>query len=548
MNGMPSENGSFVNGSWLTEGQPFQTINPSTGQPIAEVVAADDKTVELAIEAAENGFKKWSKLSVEDRVEYLKRLKSVILSEITEIARVVATEQGKPYTEALLVEVLPAIDSLDFYISKASRYLRPLKVRHWQALFKNKKAYYRFDPLGVVAIISPWNYPFVIPFLDAVAALVSGNTVVLKPSSVTPLTGIMIAKLFERAGFPEGTFNLLIGKSDVGQKLITSGSVRVVMFTGSVETGKYIYEKSASSLKKLVLELGGKDAAVVMPDANMDRAVNGILWGAFMNSGQTCASIERIYVHESVYDEFVERLTERASSLKVGDPMAHDTEIGPMTTPMQLNKVLMQVRDAISAGATVTTGGRTSENGFFLTPIVMVGVNHSMSIMQDETFGPVAPIMKFKTIDEAISLANDTKYGLTASVWTRDRKVARKFIEAAEAGNITVNDHVFSFGEPEGAWGGVRFSGVGRTHGRFGLHELVNIKFVSEDFGSITSQLWWYPYDVGLRDIAELAGISMFHTNHIVKISATLRLLRHYRRLIKSLGFKSLLMNLGKFL
>ncbi len=543
-----SLNGPFINGKWLETGEKFPSVNPATGEPFAEVFAANGEHVSLAFEAAERSFREWSKLPLSVRLEHFKRLKTVLLDSLEEIAKTIAVEQGKPLTEALLVELLPALDSLDYYIHRAAEHLEPLKVRHWQVLFRDKKAHYRFEPIGVVAVISPWNYPFIIPFLDITAALLTGNTVVFKPSSVTPVVGVRIAELFERAGFPDGTVNLLTGRSDVGQAIVGHESTRVIMFTGSVETGRAIYRMAADGVKKIVLELGGKDPAVVMPDADLKRAVNGILWGAFMNAGQTCASIERVYVHRGIYDDFVEMVTELTARLKVGDPLEPSTDIGPMTTASQLQLVKFHVREALEDGAKLLIGGEESGRGFFYSPAVIVDVNHKMRIMRDETFGPVMPIMKFDSLDEAIALSNDTNYGLTASIWTRDRKTASQFIRMVEAGTVTVNDHVFSFGEPEGAWGGVKFSGIGRTHGRFGLLELVNVKFVSEDYSRGESKLWWYPYDDRLLEVAKLAGTSMYSESHLSKLRATMRLMRHAGLLLKKVGIKLLALNPGRFI
>ncbi len=543
-----SLNGPLINGKWLETGEKFTSVNPATGEPFAEVFAANGEHVSLAFEAAERSFREWSKLPLSVRLEHFKRLKTVLLDSLEEIAKTIAVEQGKPLTEALLVELLPALDSLDYYIHRAAEHLEPLKVRHWQVLFRDKKAHYRFEPIGVVAVISPWNYPFIIPFLDITAALLTGNTVVFKPSSVTPVVGVRIAELFERAGFPDGTVNLLTGRSDVGQAIVGHESTRVIMFTGSVETGRAIYRMAADGVKKIVLELGGKDPAVVMPDADLKRAVNGILWGAFMNAGQTCASIERVYVHRDIYDDFVEMITELTARLKVGDPLEPSTDIGPMTTASQLQLVKFHVREALEDGAKLLIGGEEFGRGFFYSPAVIVDVNHEMRIMRDETFGPVMPIMKFDSLDEAIALSNDTNYGLTASIWTRDRKTASQFIRMVEAGTVTVNDHVFSFGEPEGAWGGVKFSGIGRTHGRFGLLELVNVKFVSEDYSRGESKLWWYPYDERLLEVAKLAGTSMYSESHSSKLRATMRLMRHAGLLLKKVGIKLLALNPGRFI
>ncbi|RKZ00125.1 MAG: aldehyde dehydrogenase [Candidatus Hydrothermota bacterium] len=526
----------------------IRSINPSNEQILAEIPESDIESVERAFEGAEKAFKTWSKTAMSARIELLEKLKNLLLEKAESMAELIASEQGKPISEAILVEILPAIDALDFYINRGEKLIQTLKVRHWQVLFREKKGYYRFDPLGIVAVISPWNYPFVIPFLDVVASLFVGNTVVLKPSSTTPLVGLAIAQLFKEFDAPEGILNVVIGRSAVGEVLVKHPKTSAILFTGSVETGKRIMEMAASGVKKVILELGGKDPAVVMADADLERAANGIVWGAFMNAGQTCASIERVYVHEDVFDKFLELVIEKTKNLTIGDPLDAETDIGPMTTAFQRKLVESHLREAVESGAEVVLGGkRPFDKGYFFEPTILTGVTHSMRIMRDETFGPTMPIMKFRTLDEAIALANDTSYGLTASIWTRDPNVARKFVENVDAGTITVNDHVFSFGEPEGAWGGVKDSGVGRTHGRFGLLELVNLKFVSEDFTRRKTQFWWYPYDSELFKLAKTAGFALYGKSFGVKIKALTKFVPHLQRLISTTGMWNLIKNFKRF-
>ncbi len=535
----------YINGKWITTGKTFKSLNPATGEVFLEIQEVDGNHVEEAFLAASKAFESWRETTIEERIELLSRVKDVLLKNSEEVAKVIAQEQGKPIAEAFTVEVFPSIDALDFYINRGRVYLEDLKIKYWQALFRDKKGYYTFEPLGVMAVISPWNYPFIIPFLDVVASVFVGNTVVLKPSSTTPAIGLTIANLFHEAGAPPGLLNVLTGRASIGEMIIKHPQTRGILFTGSVETGKRVMALASEGIKKVILELGGKDPAIVLPDVNLERAIRGIAWGAFMNAGQTCASIERVYVHEDIYDIFLDGIVEFTKSLKVGNPLEFDTSIGPMTTSGQRMLVEAHIEDAREKGAQIVYGGeRVGEKGFFLQPTILTNVNHEMLAMRDETFGPLLPIMKFKDIDEAVRLANDSKYGLTASIWTRNESLARQIARKIETGTVTINDHVFSFGEPEGAWGGVKYSGIGRTHGRFGLLELTNIKFVSEDFNSRDSQLWWYPYDKEVFNISKVAVRAMYGSG---KIKYLLKLLPYFGRLKKTTSLWNLIKNWKRF-
>jgi succinate-semialdehyde dehydrogenase/glutarate-semialdehyde dehydrogenase len=366
-----------------------------------------------------------------------------------------------------------------------------------QLFLKTKASAFTYEPLGVIGIISPWNYPWSIPFGEVALALMAGNGVVLKPASLTPLIGDRIARVFERAGVPEGLVKVVHGPG-AGSALVES-DVAKVFFTGSVETGRTVGEQCARHLKGSVLELGGKDPMVVLADANIDHAIAGALWGGFANAGQTCSGIERVYLLREVSERFIAGVVEGAQRLRVGDPLGWETEIGPMVSREQYEVVRDLVDDAVANGATLECGGPLDappgmDAGSFYAPTVLTGVTHQMRIMREEIFGPVLPIIVVDSEDEAIALANDSVFGLGASVWTSDRDKGERVARELEAGMVWINDHMFSHGACQCSWGGVKESGLGRTHSKFGLYECVNIKLRVWE-GSAIKNAWWHPYD-----------------------------------------------------
>jgi len=342
-------------------------------------------------------------------------------------------------------------------------------------------------------VIAPWNYPWSIPFGEVAIALMAGNGVVVKPASLTPLVGQRIQEIFERAGVPEGLVRAVHGGGAVGQALVESTAAKI-FFTGSVEVGRQVGIECAQRMKGSVLELGGKDAMIVCEDASLPNAISGCLWGGFANAGQTCSGIERVYVVKDVAERFVQGVVEGAKSLTVGDPLDWSTEIGPMISPEQLRLVQELVDDAVANGATLHCGGPDEP---FFRPAVLTGVTHDMRIMREEIFGPVVPIVTVEDEDEAIALANDSEFGLGASVWTLNRAKGERMAGRLEAGMVWVNDHMFSHGACSCSWGGVKNSGLGRSHSKFGLYECVNIKLVTWE-PSRTRDFWWHPYDEAL--------------------------------------------------
>lgn len=472
------------------------TSDPATGEVLATLRALDAAGASAAVEAASQAFPAYSRTSFEERQSLLARWLAIMVEERVALAELVARENGKPVSEALLVDVFPACDALAFLARHAYRLLRFEPVRPRQILFAHWKAGYRFDPLGVVAVIAPWNYPVAIPVIEVAAALAAGNTVVFKPASATVLTGLAVADMARRAGFPPGVLNTVALPGRVTDALVDDPRVAKVLFTGSVGIGRRVAQRCAARLAPCQLELGGKDAAVVAADAHLERTARGLVWGAFMNSGQTCASIERVYVEQPIFEPILRRVVELTQRLRVGDPMAADTDMGPMTTEEQRDEVHRQVASAVGAGARPLTGGALPEGpGLFYPPTVLVDVADDMEVMTEETFGPLLPIVPVANLEEGVRRANASRFGLTASVWTRSRTTALRLQRELDAGVVTVNDHVVAFGEVTGSWGGLRDSGIGRSHGRYGLLELCNIKYVTFDRGTDRAMPWYYPYD-----------------------------------------------------
>ena len=426
--------------------------------------------------------------------------------EADAIAALIAREQGKPAAEAHMVEIFPALAALKHLAYGAEDVLRDEPVPSEVPLFVHKEARLIRIPVGVVLVITPWNYPFSIALSGVATALAAGNTVVLKPAPATTLVGLRLGELCRRAGLPDGVVNVVAVDDAVAAGLLEDARLGKIVFTGSVATGKKVMAAAARNLTPVVLELGGKDPAVVCRDAELDRAARGIVWGAFVNAGQTCASVERVYVEQPVAEAFIARVVEETRRLKVGDPARAATDVGPLTLERQRRVVEEHVEDAVARGARVVVGGARGEGpGWFYPPTVLTAVDHTMRIMREETFGPVLPIMTVASVDEALMLANDSDYGLTASGWTRDPETARRLQEGLNAGVVTINDCLYSFGEPTAPWGGVKRSGIGRVHGLAGLLEMTQAKYVSRDTGR-GPMLWWYPYGPDFARVASAAG------------------------------------------
>ncbi|MBX3267942.1 MAG: aldehyde dehydrogenase family protein [Acidobacteria bacterium] len=504
--------------------------DPATGREIGRVRITTPDEVREAVERSRQVFHMWKTTSFAERRRLVMRAREVILDEMEPIAELISAESGKPRGEAIALEIAPVLDLMQWIARSAEKMLRPRRIGIGLFGLLGRSSQVVYHPLGVVAIIPAWNYPFSIPLGEAVMSLMAGNTVVIKPSELTPLTGVKIGEIFERAGFPKDAVQIVSGAGETGAALVEAAPDKIA-FTGSVATGRKIAEAAARNLTSVVLELGGKDPMIVLADADLEAAANAAVWGAFCNAGQNCASVERLYVHESVAEALTRRIVKKTKQLKLGPGTDPDVSVGPMSSERQIRIVERHVDDFREAGAVIPIGGsrvlpKTRRRGeeekgsggefehgsgaatqddfsspfldvsssLYFLPTVITGATNDMRPMREETFGPTLPICTFATEEEAIALANDTEFGLTASVWTRDIARGRRIAEQIEAGSVCINEHLYTHGIGQTPWGGFKNSGRGRTHGLEGLLELVQPQHIHTNRITLLPDAWWMPY------------------------------------------------------
>ncbi|MBO8162592.1 MAG: NAD-dependent succinate-semialdehyde dehydrogenase [Brevibacillus sp.] len=470
----------FINGEWTEaeNGETLQVMNPATGEVVGVVSYGDEKEAKKAIAAAHEAFKSWSRLTARERSKHLYALHELIRDHRDELAAIISAEMGKPLREAK-GEVLGAADNFLWYAEEAKR----VYGETIPSSLANKRIMVIRQPVGVVGAITPWNFPVNMVARKIAPALAAGCTVVLKPAESTPLSAIRLFELIEKAGFPKGVANLVVGKPEaVGKEFTDNPKIRKIAFTGSTRVGKLLMEAAAKQVKRVSLELGGHAPFIVFEDADLDAAVEGLFESKFRNSGQMCICTNRLYVHEAVVDAFSEKLVERLKKAKVGDGRNKETEIGPLVNQQALDKVLEHIEDAREKGGRVIYGGsRLTEGeyakGFFCEPTVIADVNTEMKIAQEETFGPVVPILPFRDEAAVIEMANDTVYGLAAYVYTQNNSRCFRLAEALEYGIVGVNDGAPT--QTQAPFGGFKESGIGREGGYYGLEEFLETKFVS---------------------------------------------------------------------
>lgn len=482
----------------------LDSFDPATGEVIGRFEITTPGELPRVIEHARRAQQDWAGVPLRDRCMALERLAQVLYARRREVAEVVTRENGKPLAESLFADVLVSIDSIRWHARRAPRLLAPERASHHNPAFKSKSGRIEFDPWGVVAVISPWNYPFAIPFTSVVPAIVAGNAVVVKPSELVPWCGALLGELFDQANFPVDLVQVIQGRGELGAALIEAAPDKV-FFTGSVATGRRVAEACARRLIPSVLELGGKDAMIVLADADVEAASTAAVWGSLTNCGQACLSVERIYVEPGLADRFIELCVEKTRRLRLGSGLDPNVEIGPMIRSAQIERVERQLKDAVARGARILTGGRRRPDvgPQFFEPAVVTGAGPSMLLMQEETFGPVLAIAQVAGAEEAVRLANDSPFGLGASVWTGDKHRGESLARQLRAGSTMVNDVVSCYGIAEAPHGGRGSSGWGRTHSRFGLLEMVQVRYVDVERLPRLAKPWWFGYDQSLIELAE---------------------------------------------
>lgn len=467
--------------------------NPADGSVVGRVDEHSPDDVAARVVPVRAAQPAWEALGPQGRSVWMRRYRDWLLDHQTELSELLQRETAKPWQEATF-EVPFAVDVLNYYVRNAVRFLADERPRPHGLLTATKKLTVRYRPYPVVGVICPWNFPLMIGLGDAIPALLAGAATVLKPSEHTPLATRRAIEGWQEIGAPD-VFAYVTGAGDTGAALVDS--VDYIQFTGSTRTGRQIAKRAVERLIPCGLELGGKDAAIVLADADLERAANGVVWGAMFNAGQACVSVERVYVEAAVHDEFVRRVVDKVRALRVGcDDHGYRADVGPLANHAQLDIVEAHVRDALTKGAQARTGGgRGPLGGTFFEPTVLAGVDHSMQIMRDETFGPTLPIMKVADAEEAIRLANDSPYGLSATVWTRDAARGLQIARRLEAGSVNVNDtfaNLFTLPVPHSGW---KQSGIGaRLGGANGVRKYCRAQSITQARVTPRSELLWFPY------------------------------------------------------
>jgi succinate-semialdehyde dehydrogenase/glutarate-semialdehyde dehydrogenase len=512
----------------------FAVRNPATQETIGTLPNLNAGQIAAAVERAAAAQQLWAATSVRERLRILSRFGELLCDQKEAVASVISREAGKPRAEALSTEILVVLDTVKYLKDNLPIFLRAEPVPHGNPAMKLKRGQLLREAYGVVGIISPWNYPFSVPSVQTLTALATGNAVALKPSEFTPYSSLELERLLREAGLDPALLQVITGDGSAGAALLST-NIQKIVFTGSVATGKRVAQAAAARLLPVVLELGGKDPMIVLEDADVNVASSAAVWGSFMNAGQTCLSVERCYVHESIYAKFLEACVAKTGKLRVGGSHAdtdEEIDVGPMIHERQLRTVQNHVDDALSRGARLLAGGKPLPQlgPNFFAPTILADVDHSMTVMREETFGPVLPVRSFKTEDEAIALANDSEYGLAASIFTSDRKRGEALAHRVNAGTVMVNDVLACFGISEAPHGGVKASGIGRTHGRFGLEEMVWPKYVDSDRMPRMKKLWWYGYGPAFAE--QMSGFVdlLFHKNLIKRMQGGVKSTKSYLR------------------
>lgn len=471
----------------------IKVVNPLTKEALYDIEPMQEKQLGAIFEKASGIQTKIAKLSVKERAAEVVKISEYLIENHKSICDRVVSETGKTSFEALSNELFGICDTIDYYRDRAEKILKPQKV-HTSMVLMGKKSRIEFDPMGTILIIAPWNYPLIQCFVPSILAFLSGNAVVYKPSELTPLKGLY-EEILDGAGFMKDAIQIVYGGKETGAALIEQKPDKI-HFTGSTRAGKQIMAAASKHLIPVDLELGGKDPAIVFEDVEIEKTANGLVWAAFTNAGQSCTSIERCYVHESIFDAMTEKVVAITKKLRMVNHECEDCEadVGCMTADFQLKIVEKQLKDAKEKGAKIHCGGTTIEGTQIIPPTVVTNVTTDMELITEETFGPVLPLIKFSTEEEVIAMANDSEYGLSASVWSKDLKRADRVTAALKVGNVSINNHMLTEGNPALPFGGIKNSGFGRYKGDFGLHTFSNVKSIISGPNNKIIEPHWYPF------------------------------------------------------
>lgn len=467
----------------------LQSINPTTEESIGEFELYSEEMISDAVEKARKSFKKWKNTDISERENIIKNFSNILTEKKNEIAELITKEMGKPIIESEgEVNEVPGL--IEWFLKEIRNIIQDENIK---LDVDDVSAKVKFEPVGVVGLITPWNFPVSTPLWKIIPALLTANTVVFKPSELSAFCGLKIGEMLKQAGLPEGIFNTITGDGTTGQHLVSS-RVNMVSFTGSSAAGKDVASRAGKGLKKVVLELGGSDPCIIFDDVIFEQAVNAALFGRFLNCGQVCTAAKRIFVDRKIYNSFLEKFVEKVKALKVSDPLEKGTEIGPIVSEKQLKNLETQVKDAINKGAKLPCGGKRLERkGYFYEPTVLTNITDDMLVAKEEVFGPIASVFSFNSVEEAIKMANNTKYGLGASVWTEDNKKAEKVANGIESGMVWINE--FGTPYPQCPQGGVKESGIGRELSKYGVLEFCNMKTIVNSKDKTIKKSWWFPYN-----------------------------------------------------
>lgn len=502
----------------MNKSDTFPSINPATEEINGQIKTTSPDEIKHIIEASRQAFPDWQNSTIPTRKWILSNVQQLLLEKKHEFADLITREMGRPLSESLILEVESVLDLLNYYQKNANRLLKPEKVILNNIFFIHRKSMNIKKPVGVMGIISPWNWPLLIPMGCIVPALLAGNCVIHKHSEHTPLLNKAMLDLFTEAGLPDHIFQIIQGDGKAGKALI-EGNVDKLFFTGSTQVGQDVMKECSRNLTPVVLELGGQDAAIVCQDTDLENTTSGLVWGSFMNAGQNCNSVERIYVEESISDLFIKQFVDKTKQLKIGDSSIEEMDLGPLATKPHLEKMKKLLAD-ISENEEILYQGQGIQNkkGYYFEPVIVKTKLDKANIWKDEVFGPMISITPVSDLDKAIDLANDSIFGLAASVWTSNLKKGKAIARQIESGTVMINDCIVSFGMPEAGWTGVKKSGIGWMHGKKGFEEMITIQYINTDTQYRRQNFWSFPYKKTMSENIKYGMTFLYHKNWLRKI------------------------------